>query len=222
MRPVSRVRATLVVLALAATAAVEARAEAQEAAGGLPRRTRSRTPVRDSIDRVVEQVVLSHLVPCELAARRGVPCFPFGIEQEGPRFSVADALRRYRGEGSKAPGVPTVSDIQGQMSGAMRSASGQVGFDPVCGARQLWKKVQGKGTTYHLYRTWDERGERPMLTDHKLDPEDYRTNPRFHFEYLGQFDGECAAVAAWNKALRDSVDREAEATLKAPPPEDPP
>ena len=174
-----------------------------------PSRARRRgTPVRDSIDRVIEQVVLAHLVPCEAASRKGVPCFPIGIEQEGPRFSVADALRRYRGTGAPAPGVPTVKDIQGQMSGAPQSASGGVGTDPVCGARLLWKKLQGKNTTYHLYRTWDERGERPLLTDHRLDPEDYRTNPQFHFEYLGEFSGECAAVAAWNKALRDAVDRE--------------
>jgi hypothetical protein len=163
------------------------------------------TPIRDSIERVVERVVLAHLAPCELASRSGVPCFPSGIENAGLRFSVAEALRRYRGEGGPAPGVPTVAEIQGQMSGAPQSASGGVGGDPVCAAKNLWKKVRVKGTTYHLYRTWDERGERPLMTDHLLDPDDYRANPQFHFEYLGQYDGECAAVAAWNKALRDAV-----------------
>jgi len=204
---ISCARATVALLAVCACAA------AQEA---RPRRSRG-TPIRDSIDRVIEEVVLSHVVPCEAATRKGVPCFPVSIEQEGPRFSVADALRRYRGTGSPAPGVPTVAEIQGQMSGAPRSASGGVGFDPVCGARELWKKVQGQGTSYHLYRTWDERGERPMLTDHRLDPEDYRTNPSFHFEYLGEFDGECAAVAAWNKALRDARDRESRPSDPGPP-----
>lgn len=179
-----------------------------------------RTPIRDAIDRVVEQVVLSHLGPCDLASRNGIPCFPTGIEQEGPRFSVAEALRRYRGTGAPAPGVPTVSEIQGQMSGAPQSASGGVGVDPVCAAKGLWKKVQGKGTTYHLYRTWDERGVRPLLTDRKLDAEDYRTNPHFHFEYLGQYDGECAAVAAWNKALREAVAPPATPTEE--PPQDEP
>lgn len=181
------------------------------AGDGVARVARARpTPIRDSIDRVVERVVLSHLGPCELAARKGIPCFPTGIEQEGPRFSVAEALRSYRGTGSPAPGVPTVSEIQGQMSGAIQSASGGVGMDPVCTTKNLWKKIRGKTTTYHLYRTWDERGERPLLSDHLLDAEDYRANPMFHFEYLGKYDGECAAVAAWNKALRDAVDRRPE------------
>lgn len=180
------------------------------------------TPIRDSIERVIEQVVLAHLAPCEAASRSGVPCFPLGIEQEGPRFSVAEALRRYRGTGSPAPGVPTVSEIQGQMSGAMQSASGGVSTDPVCGARKLWKKLQGKNTTYHLYRTWDERGERPLLTDHPLDPDDYRSNPHFHFEYLGEFSGECAAVAAWNKALRDAVLPDSAPPQGEPPQGEPP
>jgi hypothetical protein len=96
-----------------------------------------------------------------------------------------------------------------------------VGVDPVCGARKLWKKLQGKGTAYHLYRTWDERGERPLLTDHRLDPEDFRTNPHFHFEYLGEFGGECEAVAAWNKALRDALDRESSPPTPPPPPVEP-
>jgi hypothetical protein len=163
------------------------------------------TPIRDAIDRVVEQVVLAHTAPCELARRKGVPCFPSGIENQGPRFSVAEALRSYRGTGSPAPGVPTLAEIQGQMSGAPQSASGGVGVDPVCTLKHVWKKLNGKGTTYHLYKTWDERGERPLMTDHLLDPEDYRSNPQFHFEYVGEYSGECAAVAAWNKALREAV-----------------
>jgi hypothetical protein len=176
--------------------------QAQEA-----RASRARgTPIRDAIDRVVEEVVLAHMNPCELARRRGVPCFPTRVENEGPRLSVAEALRAYRGTGSPAPGVPTVAEIQGQMSGAPQSASGAVGGDPVCGLKNVWKKLSGKGTTYHLYRTWDERGERPpLMTDHLLDPDDYLAFPQFRFEYVGEYDGECAAVAAWNKALREAV-----------------
>jgi hypothetical protein len=170
------------------------------------------TPIRDSIDKVVERVVLAHLGPCQLAGRDGVPCFPVSVEQEGPRFSVADALRRYRASGSPLPGgVPTVADIQAQMAGAPSgpppSATGGVGFDPVCTTKNLLKKLSGRGTTYYLYRTWDARGERPMMTDHPVDASDYQANPDFHYELIGKFDGECAAVAAWNQALRDAVDR---------------
>ncbi len=197
------VRALLLLVALALPALLEAQERA------APRRRG--TPIRDSLERVIEAVVLAHLAPCDLAAKGGIPCFPSGVEDEGPRFSVADALRRYRAEGGPAPGVPTVAQIQGQMSGAPQSASGGVSTDPVCALKNLWKKLSGAGTTYHLYRTWDARGERPMMTDEPLDPEDYRTNPGFHYEYLGRFDSECAAVAAWNKALADAVSRRPEA-----------
>jgi hypothetical protein len=175
------------------------------------RRAARRRPVHDSIDKVVESVVVAHMKPCDVAQQQGVPCFPVSVEQEGPRFSVAEALRRYRATGRPAPGVPTVAEIQGQMSGAPQSASGGVGFDPVCTAKKLFGKKAG--TTFHLYRTWDARGERPLLTDHLLDPKAYALNPDFHYEYLGKYDGECEAVAAWRKALR-------KATEPAPLPDD--
>jgi hypothetical protein len=163
-------------------------------------------PIHDSIERVVDRVVEARLRPCNRATQQGVPCFPVTTEQEGPRFSVAEALRRYRGTGSPAPGVPTAAEIQGQMSGAPRSASGGVGFDPVCSTKNLVRKLSGRNTTFHLYRTWDAGGERPLLTDHLLDPTDYATRTDFHYEYLGQFDGECAAIAAWRRVLRKATE----------------
>jgi hypothetical protein len=175
----------------------------------LPARPR-RTPIRDSVDRVIDRVVLAHLGPCQLAGREGVPCFPIAIDRER-RYSVADSMRSYRGTGAASPSVPTTADIQGQMSGAPQSASGGVGFDPVCTVKNLVKKLSGNATTYYLYKTWDARGERPMMTDHKLEPFEYQSSPGFRFEYLGSFDSECAAVAAWNKALRDAVDKKPEA-----------
>jgi hypothetical protein len=92
------------------------------------------------------------------------------------------------------------------MSGAPQSASGGVGFDPVCTAKNLVKKLSGRNTTFHLYRMWDERGERPLLTDRKLDPNAYAANLAVRYEYMGEFDGECAAVAAWRQALRESTE----------------
>jgi hypothetical protein len=168
------------------------------------RRAPRRRPIHDSIDRAIEAVVEAHMKPCDVAQQQGVPCFPVSVEQEGPRFSVAEALRRYRATGGPAPGVPTVAEIQRQMSGAPQSASGGVGFDPVCTAKMLFGKKAG--TTFYLYRTWDARGERPMLTDRPLDPKAYAANADFHFEYLGKFDGECAAVAAWRAALRKATE----------------
>ena len=175
----------------------------------LPTPRPRHTPIRDSVDRVLDRVVLAHMGPCQLAGREGLPCFPTSIDRER-RYSVADSMRSYRGTGPASPSVPTVSDIQGQMSGAPQSASGGVGFDPVCTVKNLLKKVSGNATTYYLYRTWDARGERPMMTDRKLDPYEYQANPGFRFEYLGSYDSECAAVSAWNKALREAVEKKPE------------
>jgi hypothetical protein len=198
--PMRRAWSAVLVASLLPTAA---------SAQALPTRPR-RTPIRDSVDRVIDRVVLAHLGPCQLAGREGVPCFPISIDRER-RYSVADSMRSYRGTGAASPSVPTTADIQGQMSGAPQSASGGVGFDPVCTVKNLVKKLSGNGTTYYLYKTWDARGERPMMTDRKLDPFEYQSSPGFRFEYLGSFDSECAAVAAWNKALRDAVEKKPEA-----------
>jgi hypothetical protein len=178
-------------------------------AQALPARPR-RTPIRDSVDRVIDRVVLAHLGPCRLAGRDGVPCFPISIDRER-RYSVADSMRSYRGTGPASPSVPTTADIQGQMSGAPISPPSGPGFDPVCTTKNLLKKLTGKSTTYYLYRTWDARGERPMMTDHPIDQFDYQANPEFRFEFMGTFTSECAAVAAWNQALREAVEKKPEA-----------
>jgi hypothetical protein len=173
---------------------------------------------------VVERVVQSHVQPCDRASREGVPCFPVSVEQEGPRFSVAEALRRYRGTGSPAPGPPTVAEIQGQMSGAPQSASGGVGFDPVCSVRKIFGKLSG--TTFYLYRTWDSRGERPILTDRPLAQDDYAARPDVRYELVGKYSGDCEAIAAWRKALREATAPEPvpaeewrDEPPRAPPPE---
>jgi hypothetical protein len=187
-------------------------APAQDAVAPPPAaRARRARPIHDSIDRVVDRVVEARLKPCAVARQQGVPCFPVSLEQEGPRYSVAEALRRYRGEGAPAPGSPTRTEIQGQLSGAPQSASGGVGFDPVCSVRKLFGKLSG--TTFYVYRTWDARGERPLLTDRELDPKAYAANVDFRYELVGKYSGECEALAAWRRALR-------EATAPEPLPDD--
>jgi hypothetical protein len=174
---------------------------------GRSRRVPSRRPIHDSIERVVDAVVASHTQPCDVARQRGVPCFPVSIEQEGPRFSVAGSLRRYRPTSGPTPGVPTNAEIHEQMSGAPLSASGGVGFDPACTLKNLVTRISGGSTTFYLYRMWDEMGARPLLSDHELDPKTYLANPFAQYELLGKFDGECAAVAAWRQAVLKGVER---------------
>ena len=132
------------------------------------------------------------------------------------------SIRRYRPDGSPSPSrPPTVAEMAPYMSGAPQSAVGGVGVgDPVCAVKSLWKKLKGRGGPYFLYRTWDDRGERPLLTDRPVDPEDYLSNPHFHYEFLGEFQTECKAIAAWRTALRDAVARDEEAVEEgdeAPP-----
>ena len=138
----------------------------------------------------------------EAARRQGISCFPVSIEQEGPRLSVKEALRSYRPDGRPAPGVPTNAELQRQMSGAPRSASGGASIDPGCTAKSLLRSIKGRPDTFYLYRTWNGSTEQPLLTDHKLDPNAYSSLPSFRYEFLGEFKGECEAVAAWRAALR--------------------
>lgn len=166
-------------------------------------------PIRSSVDRQVEAVVRAHLQPCEAAHRKGISCFPVSVEIEGPRLSVKEALRSYRPDGRPAPGVPTASEMQRQMSGAPRSASGGVSVDPACAAKSLLRLFKGGPGTFYLYRTWNGEKEQPLLTDHKLDPNAYASLPSFRYEFLGEFKGECEAIAAWRAALRRA---------QAPPP----
>jgi hypothetical protein len=170
---------------------------------------RERQPVRRSAERQIDAVVRAHLSPCEVARAKGVPCFPVSIESEGPRFSVKDAIRTYRADGRPAPGVPTRSEIQRQLSGAPQSASGGASTDPTCAVKSLVRRFKGSPNTFFLYRTWNAKGEEePLLTDRRLDPNAY-ASPAARYEFVGEFKGECEAITAWRQALRQAM---------APPP----
>ena len=196
MRTVLRV--TVALLAVACT-----RAAAQDPSA--PR------PIHDSAERQIEAVVRAHRNPCEVARTQGVPCFPVSIEREGPRFSVQDSIRTYQPDGRPAPGVPTGSEIQQQMSGAPRSASGGVSTDPTCAVKSLVRLFKGSPNTFFLYRSRDANGaEEPLLSDHKLDP-----TASVQSELVGEFKGECEAIAAWRRSLRRSMEQPA--TGEPPP-----
>jgi hypothetical protein len=217
LRPIARCALAWVA---AVAAALAAAAQAQDAPAPTPAPTPTPTPpaaspaprrrvsIREVIDRHVEQVLRAREAPCERASRAGVPCFPVDVEREGPRFSVADALRHYRTDGTPAPGVPTNAELRQQLTGAPRSAAGGVSTDPVCAVKSLVRWISGKPTRFYLYRLKDERGVRPLLADRKLEPS---PRPDLQYEFIGEFKGECEAVAAWRAALREDV---------APPPYD--
>lgn len=168
-------------------------------------RARARRSIRLSIDRAVTEVLDAHEQPCERAEREGMPCFPITVETEGPRFSVAEAMRRYRPLGGKpAPGgAPTNSEMQEQLTGRRWPHAG-VGFDPGCAAKSLARSLRTGSNTFYLYRLQDTTGTRPLLLDHKLSRDTLRTRPEIR-ELVGEYFGECEAMAAWRKALREQV-----------------
>ncbi len=165
-------------------------------------------PIAASVDRYVDRVLKAHENPCERADRQGVPCFPVTVEAEGPRFSVADALRRYRADGRSAPGPPTTAEARQHLTGAQRSASGGVSGDPGCIAKSLVRVIKGGSNSFYLYRVYDGHDQHPLLTDREIDPKTFASNPLVSYEPLGKFTGECDAVAAWRKALREAASPE--------------
>lgn len=194
------------VLAVALAAQAAPARPWEDAAAGLPSAAHSPHPIRDSIDRAVRRVLEAHVRPCAEANSRGVPCFPALVEVEGTRLSVVGSLRSYRPANSPSPSrPPTPAEMAPYGSGGPLSATGRVALgDPVCAVKSLWKRLKGEGGPYYLYRTWDSGGDEPLLTDHELDAEDFAARPDLRYELVGTFDGECAAVAAWRRVLREA------------------
>jgi len=178
----------------------------ESAAQGSPAAQGMLHPIDDSIEGAIDEVLSKYEDPCSVATRRRVPCFPTSIEAEGPRFSVAEGLRHYRAGSGPAEHAPiTPADMQRDLTGAPLSASGGVPFDPVCTVKSLIRRIAGKASTFYLYKLTDGREVQPLLTDRKIDTSVHASNPEARYEYLGQFSGECDAIAAWRSALRKAV-----------------
>ena len=165
----------------------------------------ARRTIAESIEENVERVLREHEEPCERSAREGVPCFPVSVEVKGERFSVAEDLRRFRTDGRPAPGAPTNAEVHSRLSGGLPLAPGGVGGDPVCAVKSLVRSLKGGSNTFYLYRLRSSRGEHPLLTDRRLDPQALLATPGVTYEYLGTYSGPCEAVAAWRKTLRETT-----------------
>jgi hypothetical protein len=171
------------------------------------------TPIADSIEPAVERYVREHFTPCALAGS-AVPCFPVSVEVQGRVYSVRETLDNLQLDDRPVPGTLPTAEEMIQHGANPHPASGSVAFDPAaiaCKTRQLLKKVQGKSTTYYLYRVWDRTGERAVLRDRPLDPEALAADPQFHYEPLGEFGDECQAIKAYRHRTHDlRLRREAE------------
>jgi hypothetical protein len=151
-------------------------------------------PISDSVDRVVQKLEDERADPCKAAVEQGRPCFPVTTTIYGPEFSVRDSLRAPGPRDSPTPGrPPTASEMGPYRPGLQALPVPLVKFDPGCVAKSVLKSLKGKNDVYYLYRVRDTQGERVALYDRRLEAATFQGD----LEFLGRFDGECDALAAY-------------------------
>ena len=188
-------RLPLVAALLCALQFQAARAETAD-----PSPSPSPPPILESVERVVERLEAKRTSPCVEATQQGRPCFPASTGLPGPTASVRESLGLLGPKDAWSPDrPPTVAEMGPFRPGPPRAQipnAVSVSFDPGCAAKAALKKIKGKNDTYYLYRVRDPHGERVALYDHRLDAATFQGD----LEFLGQFEGECAAIAALRHA----------------------
>jgi hypothetical protein len=157
-------------------------------------------PIFTAIEPAVEKWWAETREPCTKQINKGVPCFPVEVRADGPTVSVRDSLWNLVG---KAPpskdSAPTLAEMAPMRPGSQTPTIG-VSFDPVCAAKAAFKAIKNKNDTYYLYRLHDATGERVVMRDVKLDTTTYQGTA----EFLGEVQGECAAIQAFRHEDRRS------------------
>lgn len=150
-------------------------------------------PILTAIDPAVEKWWVETREPCKKVINQGVPCFPVEVHAEGPTVSVRDSLWDLGGKAEPSKhSAPTVEEMKAMRPGSQTPTVG-VSFDPVCAAKAALKGLKGKNDTYYLYRLHDTSGTRVVMRDAKLDAKTFQGSA----EYIGEFHGECEAIAAF-------------------------
>ncbi len=160
-----------------------------------PPTTQAPRPILSAIDPAVEKWWRESREPCNKPINQGVPCFPVEVHAEGPTVSVRESLWNL-GSGRKPAErrPPTVEEMAPMRPGPKSTVAGiGVALDPVCAAKAAWKAAKGRNDTYFLYRLRDAKGEHVVMRDKKLDATTYQGAA----EFLGEFHGECEAIAAF-------------------------
>ena len=155
-------------------------------------------PIAQTAEAVIDRLEAERKDPCLKAAREHVPCFPAKTEQKGYDASVRQSLGLPDSPLKPSPDrPPTVGEMDPYRPHDTKPAV-SVTIDPVCVGQSVLKRVKGKNDTYFLYRIRDVHGERVALFDHKLDA----TTVQGDVAFLGRFDGECEAQAAYRHEQR--------------------
>ena len=174
-----------------------------QAAAPSPQPSPSPSPRRiaDSVEKVVERLEAERKDPCLKAARENVPCFPARTERKGYDASVRQSLGLPDPSPDKpTPGSPTRDEMDEHRTVQMSKPAVSVTIDPVCAVKSGLKKLRGRNDKYFLYRVRDVHGERVVLLDRRMDASRFQGEVAF----LGEFNGECEAQAAYRREQRRS------------------
>jgi hypothetical protein len=174
-------------------------------------------PVLTAIDLAVEKWWTENREPCRRSINRGVPCFPVEVRAEGPTVSVRDSLREIgTKEGHSEHRPPTPAEMAPARPGPQSTIAtvAAMSFDPVCAAKAALKAVTGSNDTFFLYHLRDASGEHVVMRDQRLHAQAFQGSA----EFLGEFHGECEAVAAFRHEERRERPPAASLELSSDPP----
>jgi len=153
-------------------------------------------PIRDSIEKVVERLEQEREDPCRKTAAEGKPCFPVSTSVRGPQASVRESLGVLLPDTAPSPDRPPTKDgLAPYRPGPVGTVIPLLKFDPGCVGKSVLKKLKGRNDTYYLYRLRDVHGVRVALYDRRVDATTFQGD----LEFLGKFDGECDALAAYRR-----------------------
>jgi hypothetical protein len=173
-------------------------------ASATPVPSPSPRPITDAVDRVVMEVDEARREACREAEAKDLPCFPVSVEaQDDRRGHVNRALERLRKENADVGKGPMGPDPLALPLPTPPPAVSLATFDPVCAVKALIKGATGRNQHYYLYRVKGINGESIALRETPLMPAGEQTRAPLEFLLLGEYDGECEAVAAHAKALRE-------------------
>ena len=183
---------------------------------GLPPRARAETPaatpsprpIAESIEKVIERLEAERKDPCLESARENIPCFPVKTEKKPFDASVRESLGILGPAAKPSPDRPPTREEMGRYRPGSTTPTVGVTVDPICIGKSALKHLKGRNDVYYLYRVRDVHGERVVLYDHRLDASRFQGDLAF----LGGFDGECEAQAAYRREQRRT------APAASPPP----
>ena len=163
-----------------------------------PAATPSPRPIGESMEKVIERLEEERKDPCLKAARENVSCFPVKTEEKEFDASVRESLGILGPSEKPSPDrPPTREELEAYRPHPAKPLVSKT-IDPVCVGKSAFKKLRGRNDVYYLYRVRDVHGERVVLFDHRLDASRFQGDVAF----LGRFEGECEAQAAYRREQR--------------------